>query len=161
MCDQSKSQLLGPSGQSEAQLLGPLRDVTGFHTKPPIMPYFSGFHSVLFIIQRRRRRIALLHQPLASFVEPNAPSQAALPRLPPPPLCRSLAAFAPPPSPASGPALSRRNPPPFPFHSTKLSANQRRGNVRPPARSGAPPACPAPFLRMQRKERQWKREKRE
>ena len=30
----------------------PLGTVTGFHTKPPIMPYFSGFHSVLFIIQR-------------------------------------------------------------------------------------------------------------
>ena len=30
----------------------PLGTVTGFHTKPPIMPYFSEFHSVLFIIQR-------------------------------------------------------------------------------------------------------------
>jgi len=32
----------------------PLGTVTGFHTKPPIMPYFSGFHSVLFIIRRFR-----------------------------------------------------------------------------------------------------------
>ena len=32
----------------------PLGTVTGFHTKPPIMPYFSGFHSVLFIIQSFR-----------------------------------------------------------------------------------------------------------
>ena len=30
----------------------PLGTVTGFHTKPPIMPYFSGFRSVQFIIQR-------------------------------------------------------------------------------------------------------------
>ena len=30
----------------------PLGTVTGFHTKPPIMPIFSGFRSVQFIIQR-------------------------------------------------------------------------------------------------------------
>ena len=40
------------SGQSEAQLLGTIGDVTGFLTKPPIMPYFPAFRSVLFIIQR-------------------------------------------------------------------------------------------------------------
>ena len=99
-------------------------------------------------------------------MEPNAPSKAKLPRSPAP------ATAAPRPSSPSvpfprrfrpssclplGPALSRRNPPPFPFHSSKLAANQRRGNVRPPARSGPPPACPAPFLRMQRKERRRKR----
>ena len=33
----------------------PLGTVTGFHTKPPIMPYFSGFRSVQFIIQRATR----------------------------------------------------------------------------------------------------------
>ena len=49
----------------------------------------------------------------------------------------------------SGPSLSRRNPPPFPFHSLKLAANQRRRNLRPSARSGPALACPAPFLRMQ------------
>ena len=37
----------GSSGQSEAQLLGTIgATLTGFHTKPPIMPIFSGFRSV-------------------------------------------------------------------------------------------------------------------
>ena len=36
----------------------PLGTVTGFHTKPPIMPYFSGFRSLQFIIQRARVRQA-------------------------------------------------------------------------------------------------------
>ena len=35
----------------------PLGTVTGFHTKPPIMPIFSGFHSVQFIIQSPGRRV--------------------------------------------------------------------------------------------------------
>ena len=33
----------------------PLGTVTGFHTKPPIMPIFSGFRSVQFIIQRDKQ----------------------------------------------------------------------------------------------------------
>ena len=62
----------GSSGQSEPQLLEQLWPIrssasgaalanpklsfwssSGFHTKPPIMPYFPAFRSVLFIIQRR------------------------------------------------------------------------------------------------------------
>ena len=36
------------SGKSEAQLLSTTGTVTGFCTKPPVMPYFSEFNSVPF-----------------------------------------------------------------------------------------------------------------
>ena len=49
----------------------PLGTVTGFHTKPPIMPYFSGFHSVLFIIQRLIRTDAGLGEQIKMVIAPN------------------------------------------------------------------------------------------
>ena len=42
----------GSSGQSEAQLLGTTGAVAGFHTKPPIIPYFYEFHSVIIHVLR-------------------------------------------------------------------------------------------------------------
>ena len=69
------------------------------------------------------------------------PPQAALPRLPPPPLCRSLAAFAPPPASPSFVALSRRNP--LRSHSIRRNSQPIRGaetSARQPAPARRPPA---------------------
>ena len=88
--NQSEAQVLGTTAAGAAltnQKLScwvPLGTVTGFHTKPPIMLYFSAFHSVLINVLSpqphfqafRGSDVPLLGVPLCRLLLPRPPPQA-------------------------------------------------------------------------------------